>query len=192
MITLTRPQRDALVYMAAHTSITVRKGVSIATLRVLAGHGLVTITHDGKRWVGHITAQGRNWLQKRAADAATRDRDDMAADRRTQYRDRAATYVRDALPVLEKLDGATYNTRWAVAELRNVPHPGRTPARLEKIGWWLHDNNYSGDVYEIAMALIEISEACAYRAYPVEQFMLDRLTCHEETLSEIRTRLGMT
>lgn len=191
MIILTRPQRDALVHMAEHTSITVRKGVSIATLRVLAGHGLVTITHDGKRWAGHITDRGRHWLSKRAADAATRRRDDIAADMRSEYRSRAAAYLTAAVPVLEKLDGP-YRTRHAVEELRKVPHPGRTPARMEAAGWWLYDENPDGDVNYIAQALIEIAESCAYRALTMQQFMLDRLTDHETTLAEIRTRLGMT
>lgn len=192
MITLTRPQRNALVHMVEHHSISVGEGVSIATLRVLAGHHLAMITLDGTRWTGHITDQGRRWVSKRAADAATRHRDDVAADMRTEYRDRAAAYVHSAVDVLNRLHGPTYNTCRAVNELRNIPHPGRTPARLEKIGWWLHDNNYSGDAYEIAQALIEIAECCGYRAYPVNTRMLELLGERETALAEIRTRLGMT
>jgi hypothetical protein len=192
MITLTRPQRNALLHMAEHGRITIGDGASIATLRVLSNYNLARIDIENARWVGHITSQGRHWLRNRAGNAAVRNADDVAADRRTQYRNRAAAYLTAAVTALERLHGGHYNTRRAVEELRNVPHPGRTPARMEAAGWWLYDNNPDGDVYHIARAVIEIAEACAYRAYPVDQMMLDRLADHETTLTEINTRLEIT
>lgn len=190
MITLTRPQRNALVHMVEHGKIDMRQGTSIRTMRVLRDYGLATLAVAGTQWTGTITIAGRRWLRNRAATADVRQRDDVAADMRTQYRKRAAAYVTAAVPVLESLN-RQYTTRAAVEILRNVPHPGRTPARLESAGWMLYDDNPVGDVNWIAQALIEIGESCAYRAYPMDKYMMDRLTDHETTLSEIRTRLGM-
>lgn len=191
MITLTRPQRNALVHMAEHGCISQREGASIRTMRVLRDYGLAIIAVSGTQWTATITTPGRRWISNRAANADARHRDDVAADRRTEYRRRAAAYVTAAVPVLERLDGPLRTNRRAIEIIRNVPHPGRTPARLESAGWMLYDDNHDGYEHYIARALIEIGESCAYGAYPIGQDMLDRLTDHETTLSDIIKQLGM-
>ena len=191
MITLTRPQRNALVHMVEHGKIDMRQGASIRTMRVLRDYGLATLAVSGTQWTGTITTAGRRWLKNRAATADVRHRDDVADDMRTQYRDRAAAYLTKAIPVLDRMHDSCNPTRQAVKILREVPHPGRTPARMESAGWMLYDDNPTGFTNYIAQALIEIAESCAYRAYPIEQFTLDRLTDHETTLSDIIKQLGM-
>lgn len=191
MINLTDAQIRALRYADTHGEIHPGEGISRATLKVLRHEGFVTYTHVAyNTWTAAITDTGRRWLHKYGTPeilAAKR----AAEDKRVEYRDRAAVYVKRCIPVLERLGARDHTTGRAVDLLKTVKHPGRAPGKVESAGWWLRDNNYSGSAFSIGTALAEIGERCLYRAYPINDGDLERLGEYEKELADFTQNVGM-